>query len=163
MPTWGGERWRIGGRRNHMKWITKLQKAPLPTSGKTVTGCSWVLQWNSHFPHYSDRKDSSVYGCAGQAGHAHHHHHPRGTNVEEWDWGITTKCELCISSPESDRWDYSRTSLKWVAVVSVLPPSLKQQGQNNFSPTMVDMLKHWKALLICSPWRPTMALVVPFP
>ena len=34
-PTEGGERWRITGRRNHMKWSTKLWRASLPTLWKT--------------------------------------------------------------------------------------------------------------------------------
>ena len=44
---------------------------------------------------------------------------------------------------------------------SVLPPSLKHQGQNDFSPTLADTMEHQKASLECSPWRPTMALVIP--
>ena len=35
MPTGGGKRWRIGGRRNHMKWSAKLQKVSLPTMWET--------------------------------------------------------------------------------------------------------------------------------
>ena len=34
MSTWGGEKWRIGGRRNCTKWSTKLWKASLPTLWK---------------------------------------------------------------------------------------------------------------------------------
>ena len=33
--TGGGESWRIGGRRYHTKWSTKLQRVSLPTSWKT--------------------------------------------------------------------------------------------------------------------------------
>ena len=35
MPTGEGERWRISGGRNHMKWSAKLWKVSLPTSWKT--------------------------------------------------------------------------------------------------------------------------------
>ena len=41
-------------------------------------------------------------------------------------------------------------------------PQLETPGQNDFSPTLEDTLEHLKALLECSPWRPTMALVIPF-
>ena len=37
---------------------------------------------NMTFSHYSDRGDSSLYGCAGQVGQVHHHHYV-GTNSEE--------------------------------------------------------------------------------
>ena len=40
-------------------------------------------------------------------------------------------------------------------------PNLKHQGQNDFNPTLEDTLEHLKVSLKCSPWRPTMALVIP--
>ena len=58
------------------------------------------------------------------------------------------------------RWKW--TSLKWMVMVSVFLPSLKHHGQNIFSPTPMETFDHWKALLICNPWRPTIALVIPF-
>ena len=53
------------------------------------------------------------------------------------------------------------TCLRWVAIISVLPPNLKHQEQNDFSPTLENMLEHLKASPECSPWRPIMALVIP--
>ena len=38
MPTRGRGKWGTGGRKNHMKWSIKLQKASLPTLWKTVDG-----------------------------------------------------------------------------------------------------------------------------
>ena len=58
------------------------------------------------FSHCSHGWDSSLYSCAGQAGQVHHHH-ARGTDSEEWDWGSTTKCELSVTDPASDKWDSS--------------------------------------------------------
>ena len=107
MPTGGEERWRIAGRRKCTKRSAKLWKASLPTSWKTSSSDAHKPSTEIDFSHCSDRGDSSLYSCAGQAGQVTHHH-PRGTNSEEWDWGSTTKCELSITSPASDRWDSSR-------------------------------------------------------
>ena len=43
-----------------------------------------------------------------------------------------------------------------------VPPSFRHQGQNDFSPTLAEMLEGLKVSLVCSPWRLTMAQVIPF-
>ena len=103
----GGGRWRIGGRRNHMKWSAKLWKVSLPTSWKTNRQDAHKSSTEMTFSHYSDRGDSSLYCCAGLAGQVHQYC-PRGINSGgECDWESTTKGKLSIVSPESDRWDSS--------------------------------------------------------
>ena len=103
----GGERWRISGRRNCMKWSTNCRRHPFLSHEKPV---DWMLTnppLKLTFSHFSDGGDSSLYGCAGQVGQVHHHH-LKGTNSEEWDWGSATECKLSIASPASDRWDSTR-------------------------------------------------------
>ena len=47
MPTKGGERWKTSGRRNHVKWKTRLLKVSLHTLWRTSRlDASWVLHQN---------------------------------------------------------------------------------------------------------------------
>ena len=70
-------------------------------------------------------------------------------------------------------WQTIYRGQKWLPIGSTLPsdglllfqccrPNLKHHGQNDFNPTLEDAYEHLKASLKCSPWRPTMARVVPF-
>ena len=43
-----------------------------------------------------------------------------------------------------------------------VPLSFRHWGKNDFSPMLAETLEHLKALLICSPWSPTMVWAVPF-
>ena len=43
-----------------------------------------------------------------------------------------------------------------------VPPRFKHQGNIDFSSILAEMLEHLKASLVCSPWRLTMAWVIPF-
>ena len=70
---------------------------------------------------------------------------------------------LCVFMPAND-WHLSPHNCHPVMHLSKVdsnhfgvPPSFRHQGQNDFSPTLADMLKHLRASLICSPWKPTMA------
>ena len=76
------------------------------------------------------------------------------------DWSVWTCWQMtCIgntrlqlhSAPPSHGW--------WLSQCS---PSFRNYVQNDFSPTLGDTLEHLKASPECSPWRPTMALAVPF-
>ena len=88
-------------------WSGVPRWCPFLTCEKPVDRMLVSPQPKSTFSHYSDKGDSSLYGCAGQEGQVHHHH-PRGTNSEQWDWGSSTKCKLSVTSPVSDRWNSSR-------------------------------------------------------
>ena len=44
---------------------------------------------------------------------------------------------------------------------SVAPPSFKHQGQNDFSSMLAEMLEHLNESVVCSPWKPNMAQVIP--
>ena len=63
-PTRGRGKWRTGGRRNHMKWNTRLLMASLCTSWKTggqdTHGCPPL---KPTFSHCFCRGDSPLYGC----------------------------------------------------------------------------------------------------
>ena len=68
----------------------------------------------------------------------------------EWLTQVTCYCQPVMYLPEVGGY-----------CISVLP-CLKHQGQNNFNPTLEETLEHLKASPKHSPWRLTMALVVPF-
>ena len=84
-----------------------VQKASLPILMKNQQpGCLWVLHWNSLFlitltegtPLCMVVKAKWAWCTTTTL---------EGTNSEELNWGSTTKCELSIASPASDRWNSS--------------------------------------------------------
>ena len=71
-------------------------------------------------------------------------------HVGAWFTQIASNGQLVMHLPQMDSYCFS------------VAPNLKHHGQSDFNPTLEDTLEHLKALLECSPWRPTMALVIPF-
>ena len=65
-----------------MKWSAKFQKASFLPHEKSVDRMLMSPPLKLTFSHYSDRGDSCLYSCAGQAGQVHHHH-SRGSDSEE--------------------------------------------------------------------------------
>ena len=76
---------------------------------------------------------------------------------DDLHWHVS-KCFANVTSISQLIVDFSQMDSYYFHVV----PSLKYQGQNDFSLTPANTLEHQKASLVCSPWRPTMGLVVPF-
>ena len=73
MPTGGGERWRISGRRNHVQsGAPNCGGHPFLPCEKPVDQMLMSPPPKLTFSHCSDRGVSSLYGCAGQVGQVHH-------------------------------------------------------------------------------------------
>ena len=64
MPTRGRGKWRTSGRRNHMKWNTKLLKKSLHTSWRTNRQDNHEHSTKTNLSHHSCRGDSPLCGHA---------------------------------------------------------------------------------------------------
>ena len=118
----GGERWRFGGRRNHMKWSGKLWKASLPTSWKTSRLDTHESSTEiNFFSLLQQRGLISVWLCRIKVGQVHHYHPEEQTQMSETE--EVPQSAHCLSPAQCQTGDtpLGQVNRRLCAFIQMLP------------------------------------------